>query len=71
MAELANSQEAGKFFSNAGGHSSALGIDPSQLEQSANRTANMETGIPNINLGSVGIKLRIYFFSHYCAAQLH
>ena len=72
MAEFANSQEAGKFSSNAGGDSSAVGIDPSQPEQSANRTAKMETGIPNINLGSVGIKLlRIFSSSHYCAAQLH
>jgi hypothetical protein len=68
MAELANSQEAGKFSSSDDdGDSSAVGIDSSQPEQS-NRIAKMETGIPNIDLGSVGIKLLRILFSHYCAA---
>jgi hypothetical protein len=66
MAELANSQEAGKFSPNAGGNSSGIGIDPSQPEQSANRSAKMETGIPSIDLGSVEIKFLRILFSHMC-----
>jgi hypothetical protein len=64
MAELANSKEGGKLSSNAGGDSSAT--DPSQPKQFLNGSAKLETGIPNINLGSVEIEfLRKYIFSHY------